>query len=159
MSLFYEKVKNISLIYSSSTKKWAESKIDLLGVEGEYAILSDGIYTLSSDYSSDYYELILKTPYFEPKKPDLHTRAVLNSVILDITQGKATADFSEKCQLQLSKDNVVFSKRVTRPLSKTGNRLFQFRWYMNYVNSGFSLRFTLQVRRDITIKALYVDIN
>ena len=136
-------------VYCPMSNKWSENDDKWLGFS-DFVALEDGVYELSSDFS-DGQEVVIQSPFVYPKSPDLEVRAVLAAVYLEITQGKAGVNSRQTCFLQLSKDNIVYGNRVSRDLSPVGERLFQFRWYMNFTNTGFALRFTLELKDDIVI--------
>lgn len=142
-------------VYCPMSKKWSENDDKWLVFSGGFVGLADGVYDLTSDFSNGQ-EVVIQSSYVYPKAPNLELRTRLGAVILEITQGKDNPATDQTCFLQLSKDNVVYSNRVARILSPVGRRLFQFRWYMNFTNTAFSLRFTLELRQDIVIKNAYV---
>jgi hypothetical protein len=144
-------------IYNSVAKKWSESDELIIGFD-ELAIKDDGIYEFTSDYSDEYHEIVIQTPYMETSSKNMTARSVMNSVILILTQGKSRLSSAQICDLQISKDNVLYGNRSRQKFSSVAKRLRQLRWYMNYTNTGFSLRFTLQLREDITIETAQVTI-
>lgn len=141
---------NNGFVYCPESEKWSENNDKWLGFS-EFVALKDGVYELTTDFLLTGQEVIIQSPFIYPKSPNLEVRARLGAVYLEITQGKAGINSRQTCFLQLSKDNVVYSNRVSRDLSPVGKRLFQFRWYMNFTNTGFSLRFTLELKDDIVI--------
>lgn len=143
---------NFNLTYCAKSKKWSENQDMIIGYSGNNALLSDGVYELTSDFSNAYRELLVQTSYFKPNPKKMYNRTKLGSIFLDMTQGKGTNADTQVCFLQLSKDNVLFTNRVKRELSKIGDRLFQFRWFANFVNNGFCLRFTLELKQEVTIQ-------
>lgn len=158
LSFVAEGKNNNAFLYCPESRKWCESDDLWLGF-ADKAILDDGIYNVTNDYANDPTNIIIQTPYFKPKPSQMYGRSMLNSVLLEATQGKGTVDAEQVCYLQLSKDNISYGNRVKRKLSKVGDRLYQFRWYMNYSNNGFSLRFTLELQQEITITNAWALIN
>jgi len=150
--------ENNTFIYCPLSKKWAEYDRIILGFS-DNALLSDGVYEFTNDFSGDYTTVVIQTPYVTPKQNKMYGRSTLSSVLLEVTQGKGTVDIEQVCFLQMSKDNVLYGNRVKRKLSGIGNRLFQFRWFMNYVNNGFSCRFTLELQQEITITRAWVSLR
>ncbi len=155
--LSFPAAKN-AFVFCPRSNKWSESD-DMWIDFSENVILKDGIYELTQDYSNAYRTLILETPYFKPKPTDMYMRSVLGSVLLEMTQGKGTVDTPQSVFLQLSKDNIFYGNRVKDLFSKIGDRLFQFRWFMNYVNNGFSLRFTIELQQDVTFTSIQAEIK
>ena len=147
----------IALIYCSASNTFSES-IDMIIGFDTYALKNDGIYTLDTDYTTDYYRLAIQTPYIKPNQSNLPQRVVLNRVLLEMTQGKASNDTKQRCFLSISQDNVLFSNKVWRTFSSTAKRLHQFRWHMNVANTGFCLKFELLTKTDIAIISAWWDI-
>jgi len=147
-----------AFIYGSKSGKWSESTDLIIGFDDE-PIKSDGVYELDTDYSQSFNKIVIQTPYFKPKLKDLTQRVILGAVLLEMTQGKITNNIQQACFLSLSKDNVQYGNSVKRLFSATAKRLFQFRWYMNFVNNGFSLKFELETKTDITITSAWVELN
>ncbi len=149
-----------AFVYCSKAQKWSESgDNDLITGFSEFAIQSDGIYELDTNYADAYKKVVIQTPYIKPKLNDLSQRPTLGSVFLEMTQGKNGSPEVQSCFLQVSKDNILYGNRVRRLLSKVGNRLFQLRWYMNIANTGFTMRFELQLRQDVVIQTAWVTFN
>ncbi len=147
-----------AFVYSSKSGKWSESSDLIIGFD-DVPIKSDGVYDFDTDYSQSFNKILIQTPYIKPRLKDLSKRTVLGAVMLEMTQGKTTNETNQRCFLSLSKDNIQYGNSVKRSFSKTANRLFQFRWYMNYVNNGFSLRFELQTKTDITITSAWYELS
>jgi len=143
-------------VYCAASKKWSESSLLLLGVSGQ-PLLKDGIYNFSTDYSANYFEIMIQTPYMKLSGNDLMNRASGSLIIMQITQGKGISSASQICDLQLSKDNIQFSNRVRRYLSPTAERLRQFRWFPNYSHTEMTCRFIFQLKQDVVIeKATFI---
>lgn len=147
-----------AFVYCRASKKWSESSDILLGVEGS-PIKEDGVYSFSSDYEDSYHEVEIQSPYIVPKGNNLTTRIILSSVILKMTQGKGITKEDQICDLQISKDNILYGNRVRAFLSAAGERLFQFRWYMNFPNNGFGIRFIFQLKQDVTIQNAWFKLS
>lgn len=156
-SLSFPDNKN-TFVYCPKAKRWSESDQLWLGFSGN-ALLVDGVYEINSDFTVNGKTLVIQTPYFMPKLTNLYARSVLGSVLLEITQGKNESDDTQVCFLQISKDNIVYGNSVSRRLSATAKRLFQFRWYLNVANNGFSLRFTLQLKQDIACRSAFISLS
>ena len=139
-----------AFVYCPWSKKWSESDEIWLGFDGK-VILFNGVYELTTSFEGNYKTVVIQSGYFRPEPQKMYERTILGSILLEATQGKGTNPIEQICFLQLSKDNIVYGNRVRRKLSKVGDRLFQFRWYMSYSNNGFSVRFTLELQQDITI--------
>jgi hypothetical protein len=155
--LTFETDKNC-FIYCSEAGKFSESDDLIIGFDTN-PIKSDGVYKFNTDYSESFKNVVIQTPYIIPKNNDLTQRAVLGAVIFEATQGKETPVENQSCFLSISKDNIVYGNDVRRTFSKVGERLFQFRWYMNYVNTGFSFRFTFKVKNDITLLRAWFNLT
>lgn len=151
--------ENNSFVYCPMSNRWSEIDQKLRSFD-ELAIFSDGLYQLNNDYSVNAREIVIQTPYEIIKQNNPYQRSVLSSVYLSLTQGKLfDSDFNQYCFLQLSKDNITYGNRVRRLLSPVGKTRNQLRWYMNYVSDGFSLRFTLLVKNDITIESGWYNLT
>ena len=147
-----------SWIYHHTSKKWSESDELIIGSDeifisqDQLVITKDGVYQLTSDYSDGYWEVVIQTPYMDFSHNAPAQRSILNNVLLLVTQGKSALSGDQICDLQLSKDNILYGNRVRRRFGGVAQRLRQLRWYMNYTNTHFSMRFIFQLKEDITIK-------
>ena len=138
-------------VYSSAIQKWCESETFILNFD-DFAVLNDGLYQFTDDYSDSFHEVVIQTPYIDFSANNMQSRSTINAVLLQLTQGKSNFSNTQICDLQLSKDNLLYGNRVRRKLAPIAKRLRQLWWFMNYTNTGFSLRFTLQLKDDLTIK-------
>ncbi len=150
-------IQKTAFVYVSKSGKWSESSDLIIGFDDE-PIKTDGVYEFDTDYSQSFNKIVIQTPYIKPKLKDLTQRVILGSALLEMTQGKNTNNIQQACFLSLSKDNVQYGNSIKRSFSPTAKRLFQFRWYMNYVNNGFSLKFELETKTDITITSAWYEL-
>lgn len=107
--LTFETEKN-AFVYCPAANKFSESS-DLIIGYSTVPIKEDGVYVFNNDYTQNFTEILIQTPYIKPKYTDLRERTALNCVILEMTQGKATDLPNQTCFLSLSKDNVLYGNR------------------------------------------------
>lgn len=145
-------------LYSSALKKWCESDTLILGFDQE-AVLTAGLYQLTNDYTDAFHPIVIQTPYMDFSENNMQARSSINGILLQLTQGKSNLSETQVCDLQISKDNVLYGNHVRRKLAPIAKRLRQLWWFLNYTNTGFSLRFTFRLKDDLTIKKAEYSIN
>lgn len=139
-----------SLVFCLSSKTWSESDLIFRDYDGQ-ALLEDGVYDLTQDYSKEWLSVELTAPYMNFTITDPMDRVTLHAVFLNVTQGKENVVKGSRVDLQLSKDNVCYGNRVSRDLAPQAERLRQLRWHLNVANNAFAYRLTLHLKSDISI--------
>lgn len=152
-----------SLVYCFESKAFSLSDSDILKasnnvVNDGLVALDDGIYSLSDQFTSEMAQLSfngldVNKLMNSPNMPH-SLYFLINEVILTLATGESHVDGDEIIELQVSRDNKVWSNRMARNMPSTGRYQNKMKWTLGMSFNRFSLRVTYYGSQDLAIQAL-----